>query len=226
MLGYYTRSTTNGSQPGSFSIEDFEKAGMRVAERRYGRHDLIFAPGDPDDHFYFLVEGTVRLYKIYGHCKEATTGLLKDAGVFGRLSLDEGRGQEVFAEATTGTRVLAARKNVVVGAAERYPELAVRLFAAFAERLEQSEEVIEHLLDREVSVRLARLLSNLGDRFGEPNGTGTVVEVRLTHQDLANMVASSREAVSKVMGDFQRAGLIEARKWRITISPQLSRMYG
>ncbi|MBA3637524.1 MAG: winged helix-turn-helix domain-containing protein, partial [Rubrobacteraceae bacterium] len=75
----------------------------------------------------------------------------------------------------------------------------------------------ESLLHREVSTRLATLLMNLGERFGESNGVGTLIDVRLTHQDLANMIASTREAVSKVMSELQRDGVIESRNRRIVI---------
>ena len=91
-----------------------------------------------------------------------------------------------------------------------------------SERLRQSEATIESLLDREVSARLAALLSNLGYRFGEPDGSRMALKVRLTHQDLANMIASTREAVSKEMSEFQRAGLIEVRNRRISVTPQLA----
>jgi CRP/FNR family transcriptional regulator, global nitrogen regulator len=67
------------------------------------------------------------------------------------------------------------------------------------------------------------LLSNLGDRFGEADGSGTIIDVRTTHQDLANMIFSTREAVSKVMGEFQRDGVIETRNRRIIINPQLAK---
>ena len=72
-------------------------------------------------------------------------------------------------------------------------------------------------MHREVSTRLATLLMNLGERFGESNGVGILIEVRLTHQDLANMIASTREAVSKVMSELQRDGVIESRNRRIVI---------
>ena len=71
-------------------------------------------------------------------------------------------------------------------------------------------------MHREVSTRLATLI-NLGERFGESNGVGTLIDVRLTHQDLANMIASTREAVSKVMSELQRDGVIESRNRRIII---------
>ena len=223
MLGYHTQPAKAAPASGNLGIGDFERAGIRVVERHYGKRDLIFAPHDPDDRLYFLVGGTVRLYKTYGNFREATTALFKDRGIFGRLSFDEGQGQDVFAEAVTSVHLFAVRKSTLAAAIKRHPELAIRLFSAFSERLEQSNEVIESLLDREVSARLAKLLLILAARFGEPNRSGTVLGVRLTHQDLANMVASSREAVSKAMGDFQREGLIQTRNWRISISQQLAK---
>ena len=219
MLGQYAESSTVAPQ--YLRLEDFEVEGVRVVERRYAARDTIFAPGDPDGQLYFVVEGTVRLYRIYGGHKEATIALLTEGGVFGELTLEEAPWQTAFAEAVTDARVLTVRKTTLTEVIKRRPEFALKLFYSFSERLRQSDEVIESLLDREVSARLATLLSHLGDRFGEPNGSGTVLKVRLTHQDLANMIVSTREAVSKVMSEFQRDGLIEVHNRRISVTPQL-----
>jgi CRP-like cAMP-binding protein len=204
-------------------LEDFERAEVRVAERRFGAKDIIYAPGDLDGQLYFLLEGTVRLYKIYGDYKEATVALLTEGDVFGELSLEETLCQNAFAEAVTDARVAVVRKPNLIEVVRRRPEFALKLFSSFSERLRQSEETIEGLVEREVSTRLATLLSHLGDRFGEPYGSGTVLKVRLTHQDLANMIFSTREAVSKEMSEFQRAGLIEVRNRRISVTPQLAK---
>ncbi len=225
MISHYAETSVAATAPEHLGLEDFEEAGVRVAERHFGAKDLIFAPGDPDGHLYFLLSGTVRLYKIYGQYKEATVALLKDGGVFGELSLQEGSRQEAFAEALTDARVAVVRKAVLAEAIRRSSLFAVKLLSCFSERLRQSDAVIESLLDREVSARLATLLLHLADRFGETNnGAGTVLKVRLTHQDLANMIVSTREAVSKVMSEFQRDGLIEVRNRRIAISPRLAEM--
>jgi CRP/FNR family transcriptional regulator, global nitrogen regulator len=221
MLKHYVATSPSSTDSRHLVLEDFEGAGIRVAERRLAAKDLIFAPGDPDDQVYFLLEGTVRLYKIYGEYKEATTALLREGDVFGELSLEERSCQNAFAEAITDARVAVVRKTVLNEMIKRRPKFALKLFSSFSERLRQSEEAIESLLDREVSARLATLLSHLGDRFGEPHGSRTVIRVRLTHQDLANMIASTREAVSKEMSEFQRAGLIEIRNRRIVVNRQL-----
>lgn len=205
------------SAPEGFDLEDFEEAGLRPVERNFRAKDTIFSPGDPDEQLYFLLSGTVRLYKIYGDFKEATTALLKQGGIFGKLGLVEGRWQDVFAEAVTDVRVASIQKTAIERAIRSKPDFALKLFSSLSERLRQSDEVIESLLHREVSTRIATLLLNLGDRFGENDGSGTMLGVRLTHQDLANMVASTREAVSKVMSELQRDGSIEVQNRRIVI---------
>src|SRR5918997_1447784 len=203
--------------PQGFGLADFERAGIQVAERRFKARDTIFTPGDPDDQLYFLLEGTIRLYKIYGDYKEATVALLREGGVFGKLSLVEGRWQDVFAEAVTQVRVASVQKSALTEIIRRRPDFAMKLFSSFSERLRQSDEVIESLLHREVSTRLATLLINLGERFSEDNSSGTILDIRLTHQELANMIASTREAVSKVMSELQRDGTIEIQNRKIVV---------
>ena len=226
MLVNHTGACATTLIPEEFTLEDFERAGVRIVERRFQAKDVIFAPGDPDNQLYFLLEGTVRLYKIYGDYKEATTALLEDGGVFGKLSLMEGRWQDVFAEAVTNdVRVANVHKATLTEIVRRDPGFALKLFSSFSERLRQSDEVIESLLHREVSTRLATLLLNLGNRFGELSGSGAVLRVRLTHQDLANMIASTREAVSKVMSEFQREGAIEVENRKIVLHPELLKAY-
>jgi CRP/FNR family transcriptional regulator, global nitrogen regulator len=114
-------------------------------------------------------------------------------------------------------RVAGVQKAALTEVIMRRPEFAMELFSSFSERLRQSDEVIESLLHREVIARLATLLFNLSERFGEENGTGTTLDVRLTHQELANMIASTREPVSKVMSELQREGSIEIQNRRIVL---------
>ena len=175
ILRHDTGSFAATTAPNGFGLDDFESASIRMVERRFRAEDVVFNPGDPDDQLYFLLEGTVCLYKIYGDYEEATTALLRDTGVFGRLSLVEGRWQDVFAEAVTDVRVAGAQKATLAEVIKRRPEYAVKLFASFSERLRQSDEVIEILLHREVSAHLATLLLNLAEHFGEENGSGTIL---------------------------------------------------
>jgi CRP-like cAMP-binding protein len=82
---------------------------------------------------------------------------------------------------------------------------------AFCKWARQREQVVELLLPRGVRSRLAALLLALADSFGEEAEPGVTIGVRLTHQRLAEMVACTREAVSKEMAVFEREGHIETR---------------
>ena len=93
MLRHDTGSFAATTAPNGFGLDDFESASIRMVERRFRAEDVVFNPGDPDDQLYFLLEGTVRLYKIYGDYKEATTALLGDTGVFGRLNWSRAAGR-------------------------------------------------------------------------------------------------------------------------------------
>ena len=198
-------------------LEEFKRAGLRVSERRISRGEMIFTPGDPDEHLYFVLSGTVRVYKTYGDFKEATVALLKDNGIFGKLDLIESDSQDEFTEAATEARISVVRKPAVSWLIRRQPELALSLFSAFSNRLRQSDELIVTLLHREVSSRLAAMLLNLGERHGKKDRDEVTIELRITHMELANMIASTREAVSKAMTELQRESVIEVRNRRIVI---------
>lgn len=217
MIRHDTGGFAATSAPEGFDLADFEEAGLRAVEWKFRAKETIFSPGDPDDQLYFLLSGTVRLYRLYGDFKEATTALLKEGGIFGKLSLIEGCWQNVFAEAVTDVRVASIQKTAIERAIKSQPEFALKLFASLSERLRQSDEVIESLLHREVSARVATLFLNLSERFGEDDDSGIRLGMRLTHQNIANMVASTREAVSKAMSEFQREGYIETQSRKVLI---------
>ena len=198
-------------------LDEFKRSGLRMGEKCYSRGEMIFTPGDPDEHLYFVLSGTVRVYKTYSDFKEATVALLKDNGIFGKLDLIEDGSQDEFAEASTEARVAMVRKASVSWLIKRQPEIALLLFSAFSDRLRQSDELIVTLLHREVSSRLAAMLLNLGERHGSKERGEITIELRLTHMELANMIASTREAVSKAMTELQRGGVIEVRNRRIVI---------
>jgi CRP-like cAMP-binding protein len=207
--------------PEASVLKEFERSGLRVVERRFGPGEMIFSPGESGEYLYFLRSGTVRVYKTYGDFKEATVALLKDSGMFGKLDLTEDGPQDDFAEAQAEARVTMVRKPAVAWLVKRRPDLALALFSAISERMRQSDALIVTLLHREVSSRLAALLLNLSGRFGKPSGDGeAMLDLRITHAELASMIASTREAVSKAMTELQRERLIEVRNRRIFVLDQ------
>ena len=186
-----------------------EASGVPLIERRYAPGQHPYMRGDPDEGLWFLLEGTLEVHKLYGAFSKATVRLLDGEELFGEPSLRPAGRHRDSAEALSACRAAKVPKEPLLGLLSRDAGCAPALLGAFAGCLEEREGAVGRLLDREVERRLARLLLELGERFGEEDGRGETLWVRLSQQDLACMVACTREAVSKAIGGFREAGLIE-----------------
>ena len=205
-------------------LECLEASGMPVIERRYAPGEHPYMRGDPDEALWFLLEGTLEVYKFYGAYRKVTIRLLDHEGLFGEPSLrSEGRHRD-SAEAVSACRVAKVPKVPLLRLLSEDAGCAPALLGAFAGCLEEREVAVGRMLDREVDRRLALLLLELAQRFGEGDARGRTLRVRLSHQDLSCMVACTREAVSGAIGEFRKAGLIETprpRTLRVLDEPKL-----
>jgi CRP/FNR family transcriptional regulator len=95
--------------------------------------------------------------------------------------------------------------------------VAFKIMTLLELRLVQYEELVKCLLPRETEVRLANLLPILAQKFGEGNDGEVTINLRLTHQDLAAMVASTRESVTKVLNEMRNREIIEIEGGYITL---------
>ena len=125
--------------------------------------------------------------------------------------------QRAYAEAVTRCRVTKVPKVFVERAVRQEPRVAFKIMTLLELRLVQYEELVKCLLPRETEVRLANLLPMLARKFGESQDGLITIDLRLTHQDLAAMVASTRESVTKVLNEMRNRGLIEVDSGRITL---------
>jgi CRP-like cAMP-binding protein len=108
-------------------------------------------------------------------------------------------------------------KIFVERAVRQEPRAAFKLMTLLELRLVQYEELVKCLLPRETEVRLANLLPLLAQKFGRSRDGLVTIDLRLTHQDLAAMVASTRESVTKVLNELRNRDVIEVEAGRITL---------
>lgn len=195
-----------------------DEAEVATADRIYQPGDAVYREGEYGDALYVLREGVLKLFRPYSTSKEATLRLLKPWDIFGHLAFAGEARQRAYAEAVTECKVTKVPKVFVERAIRRDARVAFKVMTLLELRLVQYEELIKCLLPRETEVRLANLLPLLAQKFGERGDDGTVkIELRLTHQDLAAMVASTRESVTKVLNELRNREIIEVEAGRITL---------
>ena len=203
-------------------LEILDRMGIASADRTYQPGDAIYREGEYGDALYVLKSGVVKLFRPYSGSKEATLRLLKPWDIFGHLAFVGEARQRAYAEAVTECRVTKVPKIFMERAIRREPQAALKMMTLLELRLVQYEELVKCLLPRETEVRLANLLPILAQKFGErgEDGRSITIDLRLTHQDLAAMVASTRESVTKVLNDMRNRGVVEIEAGRITIKDQ------
>jgi CRP/FNR family transcriptional regulator len=188
-----------------------EEAKVRIAERHYEAGETIYSRGEADRYLYFLTEGVLKIYKSYGGHKEAIVALLEEGNVFGVPDLRARGAHCDSAEAVVRSRIAVVDKVALAEHVRRDPKCALALLIVYAQWVQRRERTVVRLAHRDTRARLATVLLELVDRFGEPKEGEVAIEMRLPHLMLAEMTASSRVGVSKEMARFRREGVIKTR---------------
>jgi CRP/FNR family transcriptional regulator len=193
------------------------EAGAGTVERRYARGEVIFGEGDPDNALYFLTEGVVKLSRSYSGGKEATLMLLGPWEVFGELAFGRRAYQHARAEAVTECRLRKVPKVFVERAIKSHPEVALKVVDLLRLELVRHWEMAECLRPHKAEVKLANLLPILARRFGCDEEGRLVIRLRLTQEELAKMISSTRESVTHALADLRRRGVLSVAEGRMII---------
>lgn len=185
----------------------------------FERGKTIFFPGDPAERFYFLVKGAVKLSRVYEAGDEITVALLRENTVFGVLSLITGNRSDRFyhAVAFTPVELLSMPIEHVERALKENTELARILLKGLSSRILQTEMMIETLAHRDMESRLVSFLLILCRDFGAAASDGVVIDLKLSHQAIAEAIGSTRVTVTRLLGDLRQKKWISISKKRITV---------
>jgi len=185
----------------------------------YDRSKTIFFPGDPAERVYFLLKGAVKLSRVYEAGEEITVALLKENSVFGVLSLITGHRSDRFyhAVAFTPVELLSVPIEQMEKALQEQPQLSMIMLQGLSSRILQTEMMIETLAHRDMGSRLVSFLLILCRDFGVPSQNGITVDLKLSHQAIAEAIGSTRVTVTRLLGDLRQDEMISIHKKKITV---------
>ena len=185
----------------------------------YDRNKTIFFPGDPAERVYFLAKGAVKLSRVYEAGEEITVALLRENSVFGVLSLITGDRSDRFyhAVAFTPVELMSLQADQVGAALKEHPELSSIMLRGLSSRILQTEMMIETLAHRDMGSRLVSFLLILCRDFGVPGESGITIDLKLSHQAIAEAIGSTRVTVTRLLGDLREQNMISIHKKKITV---------
>lgn len=222
------QADTTGSKIADFFSGDSLFAGLNETERQlirqaaikkvYAKNTIILSEGDTTDSLYMVCSGKVKVSIIDEYGKEIILAIMGPGEYFGEMTaMAEGSSRSACVMTREPCELMILQKEDFRKIVKSNPDIVFGLLLKSMERLREANKKIESLALLDVYGRVARLFTKLG----RPSNGGQVIDEKLTHQDIASMVGSSREMVSRVLKELSSGGYITVDHKTITINGKL-----
>jgi len=200
------------------SAQDRQKVLGEMTETRYSKGDFIFREGDPTEYFHIVKEGSVKCVKSSLDGKECTLKVLMPGDLFCcDASAFDGASHPGTAQPMGDVSVLRMKKEAYFKMLRANPDAAMEVIRYLGNRLNEAQEKAKVLALDRADQRLASLLVHLAERSGINDPHGIRVTVRLTRQDMANMVGVTTETAIRIMARFKKDRLVTGTAARLVI---------
>ena len=185
--------------------------------KRYPKNSVLICEGDDSESLYILLDGKVKVYAGDESGKEVVINIQGPGEIFGEVAMIGNIPRSASVMAIEPVQVAFLSRGKFETCLMDHPELAVKFLGLLVERIHNLTAMTKNLALNDVYGRIAYTLNKLVE---ETEGE-KIIRIRLTHQDIANMVGSSREMVSRIMKDLTKGGYIESHDKHIILKKNL-----
>jgi CRP-like cAMP-binding protein len=199
------------------SQETLADLAKRVWHKQAEAGSLIVSHEEPGDALFVIAKGKVKVV-LYGETgREIILSILKDGDFFGEMSLLDRQPRSANVVAIEDTELLCLDRDAFQTHLTANPSTALGILAEMSRRLRHADEVIGNLALLDVYARVAHAIRELAQKQGEPVDGGLLIKERPTQQEIAGLIGTSRETVSRALSDFARQGLLEMQGKQILV---------
>ena len=193
--------------------QQIEDLAMIVTDQVFRKGETIFSEGEDGNGFYVVITGRVKIFKLSAEGKEQILHFFGPGEPFGEVPVFTGQHFPANAEAIEESRVFFFPRRSFVDLVKRNPSLALNMLAVLSKRLRRFAGLIDDLSLKEVPGRLAAYLLYLSSQ----NQGSKDLELTITKAQLASLLGTIPETLSRILGKLSSQGLIETDGRRIRI---------
>jgi CRP/FNR family transcriptional regulator len=201
----------------SLPAAEFEGLARRCRPRSLKRGEHAFEAGDACPGLLVIAEGAVEMRQISPRGREQVLHAEGVGATLGEAPLFDGQGYIASAVAVAPTRLLLLPRDTVLDLCRRRPDVSLAMLEAMARRVRRFAALAEDLAFRQVIERLARHIEIGAAVAGQSLLPGAVVDLGLTHEQLAARLGTVRELVSRAFRQLERCGAVKRSRSRVTI---------
>lgn len=194
------------------------KMSTKVTHKKMKKNDYVYFPDDPSSSIYFLKGGRVKIGTYSDDGKEIIKTILEPGEVFGELGLVGEENRKDFAIAMENNVTLCALGiDDMEDMMEKNSMLGMKVTKMIGFRLQKIERRLESLIFKDARTRIIDFIVDLGNEKGKPIGKEILVKHNLTHQDIANLTATSRQTVTTVLNELKDKNLLYLERNKVLI---------
>ncbi|MFA5859343.1 MAG: Crp/Fnr family transcriptional regulator [Elusimicrobiota bacterium] len=185
--------------------------------KKFKARESVFSEQETGDAFYVIIKGLVKIFKRSSVGEHKTLVILKEGDFFGEMAELDKPYRSASAQVIVESELLVFYKKAFEKIISNYPRITVNLMQTMSARLREADEQIKNLVFQNTAGRLAVALLDLSTKYGNKTAKGIEINVKLSHRDIADLVGSSRELVTKVMNQFKHIGCIRIEHGKMYI---------
>ncbi len=176
---------------------------------RFRKSEFVFRAGDATHHVYLLLRGRVKIYQPSSVGKEVILWFCFGGELFGLAEAARGGERVVSAQACDDAEILCIRQEQFTAFLLQHPRTALMIVQVLSCRVRVLGDVVINLISDDVRTRILKMLLQLGSRCGIPDEQGLRLNITLTHQEIADMIGTTRQTVTTMLGQLEREGMIK-----------------
>lgn len=183
----------------------------------FKKGSIIFMEGEKGEAIYFVKSGKVKISKTSSIGKEYIIKIMEKGDVFAESILFVGGEYPATAEAIEDSEVIMLKNQDIENLILKNSEIALSIIKLMAKRLKNVAVIIENLALRDSIGRTASVLLTFAKERGINTKEGILLDLNLNRQDLANIVGTSRENVTRILSQMDKEGIIHLDRQKIII---------
>ncbi len=183
--------------------DDLEEIASHLIERRYPKGATVMEEGLPGDYMYVIAEGRVKVTKLSEDGREKILEMMGEGAFVGEMALLDQAPRSATVKTLSNSRLLALSRADFLSLLRRNADLALHVIQELTRRLRETDEQASSLSFLRVKDRAKGLLVRLAEVSPE---SGVRMTPTLTHQQMADMIGTSRETVTRVVKDLKSTG--------------------
>lgn len=200
--------------------DDLREVEPYVVEGSFEKKETIFNEGDSPEWFYILKSGKVKITRLSRDGKEVILELISPDDMFGGVAVIKGFSYPANAVAMEDSVVLKISRKNLIRLLDRFPNLMHCIALQLGERMKNSHDTLKNIALERVEARIAALLLKLADKVGVKSKDGISIDMKLTKQDIADMVGTTVETSIRTFSKFRKKGVLEDSGGRIVIKDE------